>query len=297
MKPLIDRLRRRWRSTQWSLLGRICRTLTVRTKQGVFTINTGDHVISRLLFLEGQYQRDLVERSISLLRERQLLPDHGSVELLDIGANNGVISIGALLADQVTTVIGLEPDPDNFELLQRNIVNNRLSERFIALPLAASDTASMLHFELSPDNFGDHRIRPTADGALVQDAQQESHRDVIQVVARPIDDILDSLPDGYKAKIALVWMDVQGHEGRVLAGGMRLFSTRVPLVTEVWPYGIRRSGGTVEDFCVLAARYWPYFWTWRDGVGHIRRPTTELLAFCEDLGYDVRAVDDIILTI
>ena len=214
--------------------------------------------------------------------------------LLDIGANNGVISIGALLDNRVANVIGLEPDPGNFALLQHNIEINGLSHRFKALPLAASNTTAKLHFELSPDNYGDHRIRPSATGVGGHGEQQEASRSVIQVDAMPLDDILASLPGEPRQTITLVWMDVQGHEGHVLGGGRQLFSTGVPLVTEVWPYGILRSGCTVENFCDSARSYWPYFWVWSEHRGHIRQQTKGLMDFCEQLGNQARGVDDII---
>lgn len=127
-------------------------------------------------------------------------------------------------------------------------------------------------------------------------AQHEASRSVIQVDARPLDDILASLPGDQRPPITLVWMDVQGHEGHVLGGGKDLFSTGVPLVTEVWPYGIHRSGGTVEAFCSLTQGYWPYFWAWSEDGGHARRKTSDLAGFCEGLGHHVNGVDDLIFT-
>jgi ribosomal protein L11 methylase PrmA len=99
----------------------------------VFVVATKDNVISRLLFLEGHYQLDLVQRSFGLLRELHLIPARGKGTLLDIGANNGVISIGALVCNEVAAVIGLEPEPDNVALLRRNIEKNSLSHQFVAL--------------------------------------------------------------------------------------------------------------------------------------------------------------------
>lgn len=231
-----------------------------------------------------------------MLSQKALIPARGEGVLLDIGANNGVISIGTLLADRVATVIGLEPDPESFALLQRNLELNDLSRRFEALPFAASNVTGKLHFELSPDNHGDHRIRPSASGVREEGAQHEEGRTVIQVDARPLDEILASIPVEQRKPITLVWMDVQGHEGHVLAGGKKLFSTGVPLVTEVWPYGIHRSGGSVEAFCSLAQTYWPYFWAWSEDSGHVRRETSDLAGFCEGRGTHVYGVDDIIFT-
>ena len=40
-----------------------------------------------------------------------------------------------------------------------------------------------------------------------------------------------------------MWLNVQGNEGHVLAGAERLLAGRVPVVIEVWPYGLTRAGG------------------------------------------------------
>lgn len=114
MNSFLERVRRRLRAERWSRIQKSRRTVTVRTKQGIFCLSTSDNVISRLLFVEGHYQLDLVDRSLDLLTQKGLIPARGEGVLLDIGANNGVISIGALLANRVATVIGLEPDPENF---------------------------------------------------------------------------------------------------------------------------------------------------------------------------------------
>src|SRR6185295_2398318 len=42
--------------------------------------------------------------------------------------------------------------------------------------------------------------------------------------------------------IGLVWIDIQGHEGQLFLGARDTLSHGAPLLTEFWPYGIRRSG-------------------------------------------------------
>jgi hypothetical protein len=36
-------------------------------------------------------------------------------------------------------------------------------------------------------------------------------------------------------------MDIQGYEGFALLGGKDLLKTRIPLIIEFWPYGMRRA--------------------------------------------------------
>jgi NhaP-type Na+/H+ or K+/H+ antiporter len=43
--------------------------------------------------------------------------------------------------------------------------------------------------------------------------------------------------------VALTWIDVQGHEAAVLAGGAAVFEKQIPLFVEHWPYGLRTGSG------------------------------------------------------
>jgi hypothetical protein len=54
------------------------------------------------------------------------------------------------------------------------------------------------------------------------------------------------------AEIDLVWMDVQGHEAHVLAGATCLAG--VPVVTEFWPFGLRRAGALARFHELTAGR-------------------------------------------
>jgi hypothetical protein len=43
--------------------------------------------------------------------------------------------------------------------------------------------------------------------------------------------------------LGLAWIDVQGHEGHVLAGAAGLLASAIPIACEYWPYGLKRAGG------------------------------------------------------
>lgn len=43
-------------------------------------------------------------------------------------------------------------------------------------------------------------------------------------------------------KKIFIWIDVQGYEGFVLAGGQKTLSYNPPLLIEFWPYALERSG-------------------------------------------------------
>ena len=294
VRGILNRIARRWTAAQWAWLKATRETVTIQTKQGLLTVSTRDEVIGRLLHSERQFQYDLTVRVSAFLREKSLLPPRGKGVLLDVGANNGVISVGLLLSGEYEAAIGIEPDPTNFALCKINVVQNALADRYTALQIAASDRVGELRFELSPDNFGDHRVHVLANGAAGTPAAVTSGRKAIIVEASPIDDILGRLPSKLTEAVSLVWIDVQGHEGYVFAGGSHLFSRHIPVVAEIWPYGINQSGMGIPRFCDIAAGQWSYFWVWRRCGRFVQYPIGELNKFCEELG-DGGEFDDVVL--
>lgn len=272
---------------RWRILRATKRTVTLNTKQGRLSVFTQDEVIGRLLFLHRHFQHDTTQRALTHLRALGLIPPRGEGVVLDVGANIGVISIGMLVNGEVAGAVGIEPEPANFALLERNLAHNGLASRYVQIRAAVSDHADELGFALSPDNLGDHRIR-AADG-------ESNGRVVITVPAHPIDDVVGRLPIETAAKISVVWIDVQGHEGYVFAGGAQLFARDIPVIAEVWPFGLLQSGMTLEQFAEIAQRYWSSFWVWRRANRYVRYPTTDLLRFCEELG-EAGEHDDVIFT-
>ena len=295
MESIHGRIHRKWRAARWRLARATRAEVTINSKQGVFFLSTRDTVMGGSLYCYGNHHFDFTLRVFAFLRERRLIPPPGEGVVLDVGANNGVISIGMLVNNEVEAAIGIEPDPTNYALLKRNIAMNKLDDRYTALQVAASNRPGDVQIELSSNNFGDHRVRPTADGAPLLELNGEAERRVIRVPASPIDALIEKLPARIVNAIALGWIDVQGHEGYVFEGGESFFSRPVPVVSEIWPYGIKRSGMDIAQFCEIAQRYWSNFWVWRRCGAFVQYPASDLLKFCEELG-DGGEFDDVIFT-
>ena len=286
-----QQLSREWR---WQLAGKFRERITVPTRQGRLTVFTSDQIIGRSLYVNREFEAVWVELVLSFLRSTHQLPPQGQGTVLDIGANMGVISIGMLYQREFARAVAIEPDPRNYSLLVHNARQNGLSEdRYRALCGGASDRGGTLEFELSPVNFGDHRIRNGTAAAESQDRCDESQRDVIRVPVETIDNLLVHALQP-SAEVSLVWIDTQGHEGHVFAGGKQLFSRDIPVFAEFWPYGIQRSGLSQREFIDIAASYWSYFWMWR-ATDFVRYPITRLTYLFTELG-DEGNFDNILFT-
>jgi FkbM family methyltransferase len=117
---------------------------------------------------------------------------------LDVGANIGSYSI---LAARVcgASVVALEPVPETFDKLTRNLLINGIQERVEANRAAVGDAPGMLSFSADRDTMN-QVVGPEYAGASIQ----------VQVVT--VDDLL-------KGRTAQVWkVDVEGFERQVLAG-------------------------------------------------------------------------------
>ena len=280
------------RQLHWSyrlLLRRVSRrfreSVTLKTKQGVFTLPLdANDAVSKHLYARREFELELISSSLSFLRSAHKCPPPGKGTVLDIGANNGVISIAMLARGEFQRAIAVEPDPRNFSLLQHNVRLNDLDSRFICLNCAASDGQAEINFELSETNYGDHRVRRELHESS-RELFNESRRRVIRVEGDTIDNLLDGVADSFRADLSLVWLDVQGYEGYVFRGASKLLARDIPVMAEIWPYGLARAGMSQEDFCAIASEIWPTYW-----VPRRRRmvpyPIESLAAFLEELGTD-----------
>jgi FkbM family methyltransferase len=164
------------------------------------------------------------------LCKRELRP---GMRVLDVGANIGYFSLlFARLVGPSGHVHAFEPEPRNFELLQRNIARNGYTN-VTAVRKAVSRTSGIQRLYKSPDNLGDHRLAHGPEG-----------RAAIDVSVVTLDEFLgDTCVDFIK-------LDIQGAEGAAVRGARQLITRSAPLclVSEFWPAGMRAFGDDPEQY-------------------------------------------------
>lgn len=286
-KPL-KRIQWKYRTFLWQFHRRFGNSMTLKTQQGIFKIPLDESdAISRHLYTRREYELEWIADSLAFLRSRQLCPPKGQGTVLDIGANCGVISIGMLATGEFEKAIAVEPDPRNFTLLQDNVAANDFDDRITCLNFAVSDERSELEFELSENNYGDHRVRSRPPDSKSRELYHESKRRVIKVPADTIDNLLAGLEPSFAQQVSLVWIDVQGYEGYAFRGAADLLSRGVPVVSEIWPYGIERAGMPLETYCEIARGIWSTYWTEQRGR-LVQHPIAELPKYVAKLGRGVK---------
>ena len=151
------------------------------TRYGNMVYFLDDPVIGQSLELYGEYCHEEIEWMKTLTNPKSFV--------LDIGANIGTHAIG--ISPYVKRVMAFEPDPDNFDLLVKNLAAT-MCGNVIPVPAAASDGLGQVGTQF---DYGKTSL--TTSG---------------EIPATPID-MIQKLP-----RIDFVKIDVEGMELKVLNG-------------------------------------------------------------------------------
>ncbi len=281
-----NRRRKDWeirvRKWEWILRRMFTRYTKVPTRQGIFKLDLKDESISWKMFVQRQYELKWTNRVVKFLEEKGYYKFSQKGTVLDVGANNGVISIGMLHLRQFRRAIAIEPEPHNFGLLEENVTLNQFQDRMICLPYAISDKQGELEFEVSKRYLGVHRVKRKTDAETVVPLAETEKRNIVKVPSDTLDHILAKAPADFVDNIHLIWIDIQGYEGYAFQGAENLFSRYIPVVTELWPYGIVSGGMTTETYCKIAEKFWQSYWA-LDEEQLTRHPISELSGLMETL--------------
>lgn len=207
------------------LRGRFCE---VPTRVGPLLVDLDDRGIGRTLYWYGDYEPGECD-----LLEALATP---GMTALDVGANVGFHTL--LLSRRVGAsgrVVAVEPAPGNLRLLERNVARGAVGGNVLTLGCALADRPGELALSLDPHNAGMHRL---ASGRAADGDRR------VAVAATT----LDALVAEHRLRLDLVKMDVEGAEGKVLAGGAASLERHRPLLLmEVNPPALARLGTPVRD--------------------------------------------------
>jgi len=204
-------------------------------------LSTHDRVVSVATFCGGPFELEFLERAVAALASAG--HDVRGRRFVEVGANIGTTTVPLVVRFGAAGGLAIEPEPGNARLLDVNVAANDLLDRVQTLRAAVSDRAGTTRLALAADNHGDHRLATgEADGSPA-----------IEVDTVTLDGLVD---DGRidPAATGVVWVDVQGHEGRVLAGATRLREAGVPFAVEFVP-DLLVEAGNLELFLEHASAF------------------------------------------
>jgi FkbM family methyltransferase len=165
---------------------------------------SGDYVFEQIRRHEKFYEQDLLDLLTSINVKNGLI--------VDVGANLGNHTLALALAYPELRVVAVEPFEKNLSLLRRNVGENGLGERVdvIAVPWSSGNQEYSLSQGIE-GNLGTISLsEPVADRPTVTSGTMDDH-----VAGRPV---------------AMVKVDVEGHEAEVLRGASRTLETSHPVV-------------------------------------------------------------------
>lgn len=222
----------------------------------------GGHGLGRIKALRWAYDtlfRLFKPRSVMVQGHRMWLDDKDTLELavhevyepmetallkeqlktgqtfVDVGANIGYYTlIAARCVGPAGRAFAFEPDPTNFQLLQKNISANGYTN---ATPVnkALSSKTGTTKLYLNPANRGDHRIYDSHDG-----------RPSVEIKTTTLDSFFKKLDK----EVHFIKMDIQGAETAALSGMKGLIGKNkgLKLVTEFSPGALKAFGADPRKY-------------------------------------------------
>jgi FkbM family methyltransferase len=191
--------------------------------------NTSDRELG-LVVATGQYEPESVE-----LVKRIVRP---GMTCIDIGAHIGFYTcLIASLFGEIGKVYAFEPMRVHFELLLKNIEENRFQQRVITYQLACSDV------------HGNLRVSKVSNMFVVG---QAGSAEQLTVEAVRLDDVIAD-------SIDFVKLDVEGHEPAVISGMRSIISRDKPIIlseiNEYWLRSCSHSSGAEYVALLMSLGY------------------------------------------
>jgi len=206
-----------------------------------FFLSTRDRVVSVATFRGEPFELPYLQSTVDALAAAG--HDVRGRAFVEVGANIGTTTVPLVRRFGASGGLAIEPEPDNLRLLRVNLAGNDLLDAVTTLQAAVADREGTMELALAAGNHGDHRLASGGDAGAPTIAVETVTLDGL--VERGAIDV---------ERTGLVWVDVQGHEGRVLAGARRLRDAGVPFAVEFVP-DLLREAGNLELFLEHAAGF------------------------------------------
>ena len=195
--------------------------------------------IGQVIVLHGLYEADL----LTALFDRHFADRRAAFAestVLDVGANIG--NHTTWFSPRFARVVSFEPNPPALAVLRANVVVNDL-DNVDVIPVGLSDAEAELTFVEDPVNLGGSRFAVDGEGR------------VRTLTVRRGDDVLAALD---LPPVAMIKIDVEGHEVRALTGLSATLEEHRPLVL-FESHGTADAGGGHAVFSLLRERGYTRF--------------------------------------
>ena len=197
-------------------------TVIVDGQQKSITVDLND-TIGKEVYLYGWYDKMVLDFTRKLIKR---LKSDQPLIFVDVGASIGNHTL--YLSDLFNRVFSFEPNPVAYGRLSNNVVNSGLGY-IETIPIGLSDRKARRPFAIPNkyDNLGSARI--------VDSDKQQLSIDV---------DCGDALLEGkLRGDLALIKIDVEGHERNVVAGLDKVIKRHLPIIMFEYSSDTMRNDG------------------------------------------------------
>jgi FkbM family methyltransferase len=264
----------------WQLLADEAEEITFRREGTRWTAFPWDRFISEQLFVDGGFQVAEVRSVLAWMRRHHRFATPKDV-VIDVGANIGTSTI-PFAKETDSWVLAIEPVPEVFAVLCRNVADNGLAEQVTCIQAAISPAGvDRVRMILPEGNSGGGSV--CRQDRKLSFAGVSGIRGIVEVPAMTLAEVINAhgvAPE----RVAFVWSDTQGCEADVIEPGQALWAAGVPLFVEfapqTFPDGAEAlvAAATTLFSGFIAAK------TLLTDVAAEARPITGLAAFCRALG-------------
>lgn len=195
-------------------------------------IDKQDLIISEKLLCSKVWEDHETKLYIKSLQKGQIL--------LDIGAHIGYYTLlGSEIVGKKGKVYAFEPDPKNFQILQRNVKENKCTN-VVLINKAVCDRGGKIKLYLNKENTGDHRTYNSKGG-----------RKSIEIDSISLDEYFSA-----NQKVDFIKIDIQGGEFKALKGASKILkgNKNLKIFSEFWPYGLKLNKSNPKDFLKLLTK-------------------------------------------
>ena len=212
-------------------LGKGVKSVIVESKNGILAVDPRDLEVGLKLRNNGSYGLDEIARINELISTQS--------NVLVVGAHIGSLVIP--IAKNCNKVVGIEANPNNFNLLKTNLHLNK-SQNITIHNIAASSKQETIKFQMNVVNSGGSKRLPKNNEYMYRYDNPE----VIEVQAYSLDDYLD------ENNFDLVLIDIEGSEYFAMQGMEKILSNCNTLIVEFLPHHLKNVADvTVEQFLSL----------------------------------------------
>ncbi len=174
-------------------------------------------ILSRPMYWKGLHGS---EPELWNLMRSELTRTQGKI-VVDVGANTGIYSLGAIAVNDSISVVAYEPHPRVQVYLRRNTELNDRHGRILVRPVAVGSTAGTAEFDLTASDLPTSgRLRSAAYRFPVNDETMTT----VSLVTLD-EDLADR-----ESAVGIVKIDVEGAEDSVLEGASRILNVDRPVV-------------------------------------------------------------------